>query len=329
MFKLFKEFRIEGLVLAFLLSTWLVGCGGKPDQDTIQLSNGGLGANGVLVDGKQKGKARNDLAFTGAAGTDVQVGAILSSKQSNEIIAFTNGRPPTLLQDVPWTKRSEAVSVAFENEHLIPIFVWIVQGPFATQQNLALAAGATTAQIWADERQGIGFSSFTIVDATANPDAPSFANFQCNMQNDIKAQIGFNATGVNVYYVNTVDFDSGGLTTKGVRCGSTGIIAMGSNASTHLFTHEVGHAFDLDHVNDIVAFFDQTNVMHNASDTRRFLTDGQTFRAVFKPASAINTIYNARPGLTTRSCTASTSTTNVTCPAVQKRIWGDGIFGPN
>jgi hypothetical protein len=105
---------------------------------------------------------------------------------------------------------------------------------------------------------------------------------------------------------------------------------MGRNASDHLFSHEIGHAFSLGHVNALTMFFDTTNVMHNASNNRNFLTEGQTFRAVVNTGSVINGVYNARPGLITRNCGNSTDTTVADCPAVQKRIWADGAgFPPN
>ena len=81
-------------------------------------------------------------------------------------------------------------------------------------------------------------------------------------------------------------------------------------------------------MNSLTTFFDTTNVLHNASNNRNYLTEGQTFRAVVNSGSAINGVYNARPGLITRNCGNSTSTTDVSCPAVQKRIWADGASWP-
>ena len=310
----------------------ITGCGKKAPSapDTVRLTNGGSGANGILLDGKESGKHRNDLTFTGPAGVDLDVGVITFSNDSNEIIAFTNGRAPTLAENVPWTRNSDIVPVAFADEYRIPVFVWIVWGSFAGQNNQALSAGATAAQIWADEGQGIAFSNFDVIDETGNPNASLFYDFTCANQHDIKTQIGFNATGVNIYYVSTVDFDGVPRTTTGVHCNSTGIIAIGQNTSTHLLAHELGHAFAIQHVNSLTTFFDTTNVMHNASNDRQYLTEGQTFRVITGTGSVINALYNARPGLPTRNCGNSTSTTLDACPAVQKRIWADGAnWWPN
>ncbi len=67
--------------------------------------------------------------------------------------------------------------------------------------------------------------------------------------------------------------------------------------------------------------------MHSASNVRAFLTEGQTFRAHTRPASAINAVYALRPGLLTRSCDRDTLT--LTCPPIAKRIWADGTYQAN
>lgn len=127
--------------------------------------------------------------------------------------------------------------------------------------------------------------------------------------------------------MNTVDFGSGAATTNGVWCGGN-LVAMGRNTSDHLFSHEIGHGFDLAHTNTLTANFDTTNVMHNASNSRNYLTEGQTFRAILDPNSAVNATYNLRPGQTTRNCGGTAQTATATCPAVQKRIWDDGTGWP-
>ena len=329
LFKMSKQFRIEGLLAAFVLSAWLAGCGGvKKGDDIIQFTNGGSGENGVLVDGKQGGKQRNDMTFTGAAGADIAFRNVLPSKDSNEVIAFTLNRPPALVEDAGWTKGLDTVPVAYQDEFLVPIYLWVVNGPFSTQSTRAASIAAITEQIWNDERQGIGFSLVDIRDATMDPDAGDFVDFTCGLASDMKARIGFNSAGINVYFVSTIDFGSGPSTTSGVWCGSSRIVAVGSGTNGGLFAHEVGHAFRLGHVNDLTTFFDRTNVMHNASSTRRYLTEGQTFRAVLNASSAVNMEYNLRPGQATRDCGLITSTAIDPCPPVQKRIWADGVSWP-
>ncbi len=314
------------LGLATMLFTASLVCSGCGDK--VHLTNGGAGENGILVDGTKGGSALNDARFTGAVGSNIGIGDFTNSP--GEIIAYTNHRPPTLKPGLTWTNNDETVNLNFENEYFVPFFVWIVKGPFANQQMVAINACVKTSQIYADERQGIRFSQFQINDATTNANAASFHAFTCAKAGNIKTQIGFNAGGINIYYVDTVDFGNGAATTNGVWCGGN-VVAMGKDTSDHLFSHEVGHGFSLEHANDIPNFgnfFDTTNVMHNASNNRNFLTEGQTFRAVVNASSSINGVYNKRPGLETRTCGNSTSTTDLGCPAEQKRIWADGPNWP-
>ena len=44
------------------------------------------------------------------------------------------------------------------------------------------------------------------------------------------------------------------------------------------------------------------NIMHSASNTRQYATEGQLFRAHLNPTSILDAVYNARPGELTRTC---------------------------
>lgn len=297
------------------------GCTG----DRVIVTGGDGIPEGVLVDGTASGTAHNDDRATGTGG-GAAIGVGPYDTGNVEVIAYTQGHAPTLHSAGNWSAADDDVTFAFDSKHRVPFRVWIVKGTFADGQTKAVNACIRTSQIWRDERQGLSFQTFQISDATGDPDAASFVEFTCAKAADIKNDIGFDANAVNVYYVNTVDFGSGALTSNGVWCGGEGIVAMGWNTSDHLFSHEIGHAYQLDHVNGDVSFFDTTNVMHNASNNRQYLAEGQTFRAAFHPSSVANTL-GTRTG-PTRTCNHSTSTTNATCPAVQKRIWADGASWP-
>ena len=67
--------------------------------------------------------------------------------------------------------------------------------------------------------------------------------------------------------------------------------------------------------------------MHSASNSRQYLTEGQTFRAHLRPNSAINQVFGLRPGLSTRNCDRDTLTLD--CPAITKRLWADGGLPAN
>jgi hypothetical protein len=83
----------------------------------------------------------------------------------------------------------------------------------------------------------------------------------------------------------------------------------------------------LEHIDDLTTDFDVSNVMHSASWSRQYFTEGQTFRAHLRPNSAINSVYNSRAGLSIRNCDRDTLTRE--CPPIRKRLWDDGAFPAN
>jgi hypothetical protein len=310
--------RITRLIFALGLAL-AAGCS---DRVTV---NGGDGAeDGVLVDGTASGSFHNDDRATGPDGSAITVGPF--DAPPGEAIAFTQGHAPTLHTSVNWTSGGDSVGFAYDPKFRVKFRIWVIKGPFADGQTKAVNACIRTAQIWRDERQGTGFSVFEITDATANANAGSYTAFDCGKVATMKTDIGFDTGAVNVYWVNTVDFGSGAATSNGVWCGGN-VVAMGWNVLDHLFSHEIGHAFALEHVNTLTTFFDTTNVMHNASNSRNWLTEGQTFRAVTTPGSVVNTL-GGRSGPTRTCGGTSTVTTDAACPALQKRIWADGAPWP-
>jgi len=304
-------------VLALVAFT-VLGC-----QDTLQISGGSGNEVGVLVDGQDSAGAVNDRGFLTSAAS-VGVGN-LTAGATNESVGFTNRRPPRY-EATAWTGGTDSLPVAFRPQIQIPVTVWIVKGPFAAQRDHAIDACIQTSAIFNAERMGVAFSQFQIIDATGDPDAPSHHAFPNGDLGDVvwaplRNDIGFTAGRLNIYWVDTVN---GSTSTGWSNFGAQ--IAMGRNTGDELLSHEIGHAFSLTHINGL-ATFDQTNVMHNASNTRAFLTEAQLFRAHLDPDSILNDIYNARPGETTRNCGLNTAT--ATCPAIGRRLWADGAFPAN
>jgi hypothetical protein len=290
--------------------------------DSVTLSGGDGFEDGLLVNGTASGSLHIDDRYTGADGSVISVGPYDAGP--GEVIAYTVGHAPTLNTPVAWTPGDDAVDFSFDPKFRVKFRIWVVRGPFVDGRTKAINACIRTSQIWRDERQGTSFSAFEVTDATGNSKAGSYTAYDCSKAPGIKTDIGFDTGAVNVYWVDTVDFGSGAATSNGIWCG--GVAAMGWNTLDHLFSHEIGHAFSLEHVNTLTSFFDTTNVMHNASSFRAFLTEGQTFRAVVNSGSVVNSL-GGRTGIT-RNCTNSTSTTDMACPAVQKRIWADGAAWP-
>jgi len=311
--------RPRGIILAFVAAIFtLTGC-----ADRVKLTNTSGSENGILVDGQSSSGPINDETFASSS-TTIKVGRLRASATSNEVIAFTNLRPVAIQTPVSWTSGRDTVNTPFANQIAIPVKVWIVKGPFNTQRTKAITACITTTAIWNSERMGVAFSPFEIVDATGDPDAPNYYAFDCSKKTGIETNIGKASGRINIYYVDTVD----GGTGRGQACNiGSDFVAMGSNTGSELLSHELGHDFALTHIDDLTAVFDQTNIMHSASNTRQFVTEGQLFRGHLTTTSALNFLYAARPGQPTRNCARDTA--NDQCPQIKKRIWGDGTFPAN
>lgn len=310
-----RTFETSVRLAALMAALALGGC----SIDAVKLTNTSGSNNGILVDG-QSSSGNNDRTFTSTSDT-IGVGDVGAS--AGEVIAFTNYRPTAIQTPVSWTSGGDTVTVPFANEIRLPVKVWIVKGPFSSQQTRAINTCITTSSIWNNERMGVAFSPFEIVDATANPNASSYFAFDCSKQAGIASEIGKNAGRINIYWVDTVD----GGTGRGNACAiGSDFVAMGSTNGLELLSHELGHDFALQHV-DSQATFDQTNIMHSASNTRQFVTEGQLFRAHLRTDSALNFVYGARPGQPTRNCGHNQADNQ--CTALNKRIWADGTFPAN
>jgi hypothetical protein len=304
--------------ISVLASLCLAGCG-----DQLNISNGAGSEVGLLLDGQDSSGTVDDRGFVTTAAA-LGVGKI-SAGASNEVVGFTSQRPP-LYVSTAWTSGKDSFPVAFKPRIEVPVTVWIVKGPFAAQRDHAIEACIRTSAIWRDERMGVEFSTFQVIDATADPQAANHFAFPNGDVGDtvwkpLRDDIGFTAGRLNIYWVDTVN----GATTSGwSNFGAQ--IAMGRNTGDELLSHEIGHAFSLTHT-DGNANFDVNNVMASASNTRQFVTEGQLFRAHLNPSSVLNALYNARPGQLTRNC--SFADTGSLCPSIFRRLWADGAFPAN
>jgi hypothetical protein len=291
-------------------------------DDTVTINNAQSGQEiGILADGNSSSGFVNDKTLSGPLNL-FSVGK-MTPGAGGEVIAFSNFRPPAININIPWTNGNDGITMSFANQITIPVTVWIVNGPFNTSRQNAINMCINTSAIWNSERMGVDFNPFQIIDATTDPQAANYLDFTCTMQAGIQNDIGRTAGRINIYVVRTVDGGAG----RGQACQiGSDFVAIASTACTELLSHEIGHDFNLTHV-DGLATFDQTNIMHSASNTRQFITEGQLFRAHLSTNSAINDTYNARPGLPIRDC--APGTTNNSCPALNKRIWADGSFPAN
>lgn len=290
--------------------------------DALSLTNAAAGSVGILVDGFRGGAALNDFAVVGDPPL-AEVGVVAPAPTGrNEVVVFAPNRRPAL-QAAAWTSGVDTIPVVLEAPLEVDLTIWIVRGPFDTQSARARQAVQTTRDIWSDEFVGIEIDSVEVIDATGDPDASSFFRLTlCNSKNDLEARIGKKEGTINVYYVETVD----GGTDRGRACFIGGDHAIMAERSGHeLLSHEIGHLLSLTHTDAITQFFDRTNVMHSASSSRRYLTEGQIFRQQFNPNSVVNEFFDLRTS-EVRSCPRDL--TSSTCPAIEGRIFQDGGFPP-
>ncbi len=302
----------------------VIMCAPTPGTASVKFVAGSGAPDGTLV---SDGSSTATANYQGYA-TPIDNVNVGPRSGTGEAIAFSEHRP-VAVQSVTWATAAgdQTVAVPFANELETPVTIWVLVGPYTTTQQTALTLWQTAQQIYWDERLGVHLS-LEVVDATSNPKASTWSAFTCGLNNasvaSIQSDIGVRPGRMNVYLVNLVD----GSTSRGNACNiGGGFVAIASGSGAELLAHELGHDFGLEHIDDLMATFDTTNVMHSASNVRQFLTEGQTFRAHLRPNSAINAVYGLRAGLPTRTCDRDTMLLG--CPSVAKRIWADGAFPLN
>ena len=274
---------------------------------------------GAVLDGANSGFV-NDLTLVSGDSTVSFV--FEASGVSDEAVGFTQGRPPEIVTQIPWTTGPDTIDVTFRDPIRIPVTAWIVAEPFAALEARAISQSITTTSVWDNERMGVEFEEFEIVDATQDPDAPQILNTtQCQQQATAETLIGKRSGRVNIYYVNTVDGGRG----RGYSCSSGDVIFMADQSGDELLVHEIGHSFGLGHI-DGLASYGPTNVMHSASSVRQYLTEGQVFRSHFDTFTALNQIYGVVPPIV-RFC--PDFLVNSGCPELGLRLWADGFIPPS
>lgn len=309
--------------LVMMMVATLTAC----DRVTVNNADGEVG---LLVDGQGTPDPINDLRLsrTDTGMSEFRVGNLTaaSGPDRNEVIGFGAGRAPARLQTA-WTEDDDSFNFGLGQPIPVNLTFWIIQGPVPTQEFRIGLALARTDLIWADERAGLVVGDVDIIDATNDPDITNAILNSVGGDNrnwdDFSDDIGFNANRINIYWINTVE---GSMSTGWSDFG--GRIVFGQLGSDHLLSHEIGHALELFHPpGSLAASFNAQNVMTSSSNSRSFLTEGQTFRAHFNTNSAVNAIYMARPGQPVAACQSSAETPE--CPGLQRRIWADGAFAPN
>jgi hypothetical protein len=315
-------------------------------NDKVTLNNTSGNENGILVNGISNGTQLEHKTFGPTTSNPVDLGAnITSSSQANgnEVVAFTGSRPPALLSPAQWTNGVDDLQMTFDDEITLGIQFWIVGGPYGKSVQKALNQLIMANNIYISERSGLKFvvPNVGFVDATSNPYASLFSNQVFCYGNALllPSLIGKTPGLINVYVLSgTINFSSAA---EGSTCsvGNTDIILLQQLSSADTLAHELGHTLGLLHVSSD-QYFDFTNLMYGGDSPVRkvaYLTEGQNFRASFRSDSAVNWLYHKRSG-PQRACltflsgllaSSEPEGVRLDCPAVWKRIWPDGSFGPN
>jgi len=327
-------------LLTCVLLIFISGCSELKAQDQITLANSSGNEIGLLVDGALNGSSVNDTTYVSADGPAL-IGqfSLAGRKATNEIMAFTQDRPMAIRTSVPWTAGNDNVTMAFANKILIPVTMWILYVNTDTTYDAVVAKAMsdlmTCSTIYSKERVGVDFSTVTVKDATANPMASKYYDYQSSsMQTSIKKDIGYVTGQINIYYVRYLNWGTlYGNAGEAGRVGGPSVV-VGSGTNIPILAHEIGHLLALWHVHTgaPTQWFDRTNIMStNGSSKAQFFTEGQVLRMHLSSNSILNSDFSyLRPGLPIRDCDPTTTTKiTSTCPGVQKRVWADGDYPAN
>jgi len=282
--------------------------------DVLRLDALPGGSVGLLASGQTIfGEVRDyDILVTEpeSAFGDFRAGATRS-----ELAVLSPDGTPRLVRN-PWTDGIDEVEVSVSTPLEVPLTVRVLQSPFEATRETVEDELAFAAEIFEREGLGITLTDVEIVDATGVEGTDALADFVCSERTTLESTVGHDDDRLNVYYLTTVD----GSTSRGQSCIIGGnFVAMASLAGDDLLAHEIGHMFGLFHI-DNQEGFNQTNVMHSASNVRRFLTEGQIFRAHWRSNSSMGVLGLISAELT-RNCGGQHDPRH--CPAVDLRLFDD------
>lgn len=356
---------IQFFVILILLLTGpmsITGC------DTITITGPGSSQkHGLLVGGIVGDEYKKHQPYKGLTHEEINLGINFKPSPAGttpgQVIFFGDSHAPTIRttyttthNSFSWDESPAEISVDGDNRIPIKVNVFILageEGDFSDLEQDVVEACQETSNIWTHEHQGIYFSEFNVFDATGEPDRINFSCPVVDLPNDIRNISGsdgvnvatYDSKRINIYVVDSVMGEDGiGGSGSAMWCQGDGrpLVAIGRKADPHLFTHEIGHAFDLRDINfrthpifNDPSKFKKTNVMYQSSDERLYLTEGQTYRAVVEGESAINKTFEARQipalphNLPIVRCPERTKPEDGDeneqreCPSIWERVWED------
>lgn len=321
-------------VVLVLLSTALTVLVSQTLDDSVNLVCGGAACttgeqNGVLLVAKTAKRV-----IPPSSSSSISVGQ--TGPAYGQAVAFRSDRAPGIQTAVTWEPHPKTVTLSYPNLAEVPIQVWVICpdpdcGPVTQTVKDALNTFRSNSNdLLTEERTGFrlaqaGGAEQWIADETLTTGLSMFRDFvndQCSDLNTAVTALGKKkADAVNVYLVRTVD----NAPSNGYRCPVENLAVDGWSTYWTTRLHEVGHAMSLYDV--ALQMNPEANLMYHMPAnpaSRRYVTEGQTFRMHFNVDSSLNKVFGLREPAVLRDCgrtNADAERATPPCPPLATRIW--------
>ncbi len=258
----------------------------------------------------------------------------------NELIGFARDRAPKLVP-FNWSNGNDAVSLTFGPPRAVNVVFWVVTGDYGSDTFLgrrfeAIKSLQYAEDVFREERAGLVVRSVGVHDAIVDCSTSPHCQFLPDEETDapwrrLRAEIGFQEDALNVYLIDKVwsKVDAGFIPNYGYSNAfvterpNVHMIVLGNRVGEDLLVHEMGHSLSLRHGQwGREDYHYWNNIMHRASLHRKYITEGQSFRAHLYSRSIVNTMME--PAERLRDCEHADTRPDM-CPLIDLRIWRDPL----
>ncbi len=265
-------------------------CDLEPAEDKVTLSSNSEGDEAVvMLSGRRNAGCFGFEDEDHTVQTTESVPNILSPGAcAAETLVFSDGDAVQFQDAALWTNATgDEEKISISNRITVPLSIWLMQDGISltTIQSHVIKASTT----YDDQHCGIEFSA-VVQDKRAEDIADDIteggwdgACWGTEWFQAIYNSGAYTPGALNVYYTEHDD------EYRGMNCfADRNIILVSKSFNSTTLSHEIGHAFNLNHINDLPGFT-RLNVMHGKSDeVREEFTEGQCFRMNASPKSMLN-----------------------------------------